>query len=226
MKAHYLEFVEKMLTNKHAEIAPPLQEGQECWYLPSFEVYHLKKPGQICVVFDSSAPYKGVSLNNVFFTGPDLNNTLLGVLMRFRKEPVAITADIQHMFHCFIVLEDHRDFLRFLWFHNNDPDSDNVFGNSPSPALAIYGLRRAAKEEENNFGSNMRRFVEREFYVDDALKSFPTKAEAISVLRRAQTMLVSNLRLHKIASNRPAVLEAFPLKRSFQGYQGSQPPHG
>ena len=29
MKAHYLEFVEKMLTNKHAEIAPPLQEGQE-----------------------------------------------------------------------------------------------------------------------------------------------------------------------------------------------------
>ena len=164
------------------------------------------------MVFDSSAPYKGVSLNDVLLTGPDLNNTLLGVLMRSRKEPVAITADIQHMFHCFIVREDHRDFLRFLWFHNNDPDSDNVFGNSPSPALAIYGLRRAAKEEENNFGSNMRRFVEREFYVDDALKSFPTKAEAISVLRRAQTMLVSNLRLHKIASNRPAVLEAFPLE--------------
>ena len=66
------------------------------------------------------------------------------------------TADIQHMFHCFIVREDHRDFLRFLWFHNNDPDSDivdyrmcvHVFGNSPSPAVAIYGLRRAAKEEE------------------------------------------------------------------------------
>ena len=78
MKAHYLEFVEKMLTNKHAEIAPPLQEGQECWYLPSFGVYHPKKPGQIRVVFDSSAPYKGVSLNDVLLTGPDLNNTLLG----------------------------------------------------------------------------------------------------------------------------------------------------
>ena len=72
--------------------------------------------------------------------------------MRFRKEPFAITADIQHMFHCFIVREDHRDFLRFLWFHNNDPDSDivdyrmcvHVHGNSPSPAVAIYGLRRAA----------------------------------------------------------------------------------
>ncbi|KAK0135218.1 hypothetical protein N1851_028960 [Merluccius polli] len=221
MKAYDLEFVEKMLTKKHAEIAPPLQEGQECWYLPSFGVYHPKKPGQIRVVFDSSAPYKGVSLNDVLLTGPDLNNTLLGVLMRFRKEPVAITTDIQHMFHCFIVREDHRDFLRFLWFHNNDPDSDivdyrmcvHVFGNSPSPTVAIYGLRRAAKEEEKNFSSDVRRFVEREFYVDDALKSFPTEAEAISVLRRAQMMLAaSNLRLHKIASNRPAVLEAFPLE--------------
>ena len=55
-------------------------------------------------------------------------------------------------FHCFIVDEYHRDFLRFLWFYNNDPDSDildyrmcvHVFGNSPSPAVAIYGLRRAA----------------------------------------------------------------------------------
>ena len=45
--------------------------------------------------------------------------------------------------------EAHRD---FLWFHNNDPDSDIVdyrmcvhdFDNSPSPAVAIYGLRRAA----------------------------------------------------------------------------------
>ena len=125
------------------------------------------------------------------------------------------------MFHCFIVREDHRDFLRFLWFRNNDPDSDivdyrmcvHVFGNSPSPAVAIYGLRRAAKEEENKCGSDVRSFVEQEFYVDDALKSFPTEAEAISVLRRAQTMLAaSNLRLHKIASNRPAVLEAFPLE--------------
>lgn len=53
--------------------------------------------------------------------------------------------------------------------------------------------------------------VEREFYVDDALKSFDTEEQAISVLKRAQKMLAaSNLRLHKVASNRPAVIEAFP----------------
>lgn len=43
------------------------------------------------------------------------------------------------------------------------------------------------------------------------LNSFGTEEEAISVLRRAQQMLAaSNLRLHKISFNRPAVIEAFP----------------
>ncbi|XP_076879123.1 uncharacterized protein LOC143527737 [Brachyhypopomus gauderio] len=219
MKSQYLEFMDKLFANQHAEVAPPLSEGQECWFLPSFGVYHPRKPEQIRVVFDSSAPFEGVSLNDVLLTGPDLNNSLLGVLLRFRKEPVAVTADIQHMFHCFVVREDHRDYLRFLWYRNNDPRNDiieyrmrvHVFGNSPSPAVAIYGLRRAAKQGEAEFGSDTRQYVERHFYVDDGLKSFSTEAEAICVIKRAQKMLAaSNLRLHKITSNRPAVLEAFP----------------
>ena len=55
MQEHFLEFMQQMLINDHAEVMPPLQEGQECWYLPSFEVYHPKKPEQSRVVFDSSA---------------------------------------------------------------------------------------------------------------------------------------------------------------------------
>ncbi len=43
----------------------------------------------------SSAQCKGASLNKVLLTGPDLNNSLLRVLMRFRKEPVAFMVDIQ-----------------------------------------------------------------------------------------------------------------------------------
>lgn len=121
-----------------------------------FGVYHSKKPDRIRVVFDSSASYEELLLHHILLTGPDLNNSLLGVLMRFRKEQVAITADIEHMFHCFLVKEDHRDFLRFLWFRNNDPTSDivdyrmrvHLFGNSPSPAIAVYGLRRQPRKRK------------------------------------------------------------------------------
>ena len=173
------------------------------------------------MVFDSSAQYNGISLNSVLLTGPDLNNSLMGVLVRFRKERVAVTADIQQMFYCFVVRDDHRDYLRFLWYRDNDPSKDvveyrmrvHVFGNSPSPAVATYGLRRAAMKGEQQHGSDTRHFVEREFYVDDGLISVPTEEQAITLLKRTQASLSeSNLRLHKITSNSIDVLKAFPVE--------------
>lgn len=87
----------------------------------------------------------------------------------------------------------------------------HVFGNTPSPAVTIYCLRRAAREAESEFGFDVRTFIERDFYVDDALKSFVTESEAISVVKRAQEMLSHNrLRLHKITSNSAAVVAEFP----------------
>lgn len=153
MQEHFVTFMQRIFDAGHAEPAPPVKENEEVWYLPIFGVYHPRKPGQIRVVFDSSAQYKGLSLNQVLLSGPDLNNSLLGVLLRFRKEAVAFTADIEQMFHSFVVRADHRNFLRFLWFEDNDPSKDvtefrmkvHVFGNSPSPAVAIYGLHRAAQ---------------------------------------------------------------------------------
>ncbi|KAM4045290.1 uncharacterized protein ACNLHF_009098 [Anomaloglossus baeobatrachus] len=111
------------------------------------------------------------------------------------------------MFHCFLVREDHRNFLRFLWYKDNDTNKEmveyrmrvHVFGNSPSPAVATYGLRRTALEGESEYGTDARDFVERDFYVDDGLKSLPTEEEAIDLLKRTQGMLSqAKLRLHKI----------------------------
>ncbi|XP_056393184.1 uncharacterized protein LOC130285449 [Hyla sarda] len=219
MRNHFFTFMKKIFENGHAEIAPKLKDFEECWYLPMFGVYHPKKPGQIRVVFDSSAKFEGVSLNDVLLTGPDLNNKLMGVLMRFRNDSIAFTADIQQMFHCFLVKKEDRNFLRFLWYRDNDLSKEvieyrmrvHIFGNSPSPSVAIYGLKRSAQEGEAEYGSDVRKFVEKDFYVDDCLKAMPSNETAINLLRRAQEMLAySNLRLHKIASNSQELIEAFP----------------
>lgn len=219
-KEHFLTFMGKILDNNHAEVAPELSDGEECWYLPLFGVYHPKKPDQIRGVFDSSARFKGVSLNDILLSGPDLSNSLLGVLIRFRKETVAVTADVQHMFHCFLVREDHRNFLRFLWHKDNDLEKEiieyrmrvHVFGNSPSPAVATLGLRKAAETAESKYGDNVTKFVRDNFYVDDGLTSCPTPEEAIHILKDTQSALkeFGNLRLHKFASNSPEVMSAFP----------------
>lgn len=219
-KEHFLTFMGKIIDNNHAEVAPELSDGEERWYLPLFGVYHPKKPDQIRGVFGSSAKFKGVSLNDVLLSGPDLSNSLLGVLIRFRKEMVAVTADVQRMFHCFLVREDHRNFLRFLWHKDNDLEKEiieyrmgvHVFGNSPSPAVATLGLRKAAETAETKYGDHVTKFVRDNFYVDDGLTSCPTPEEAIHILKDTQSALkeFGNLRLHKFASNSPKVMSAFP----------------
>ncbi len=57
------------------------------------------KPNKVRIVFDRAAEYRGVSLNSELLQGPDFTNKLVGVLMRFRQERVALVADIEGMFH-------------------------------------------------------------------------------------------------------------------------------
>ncbi|KAJ8035403.1 hypothetical protein HOLleu_22626 [Holothuria leucospilota] len=69
------------------------------WYLPHHPVFHPQKPGKVRVVFDCTARFKGTSLNDQLLRGPDFTNNLVGVLSRFIIEPIAMTAEIEAMFH-------------------------------------------------------------------------------------------------------------------------------
>jgi hypothetical protein len=93
-KENFFEFMRgiHVFHNGHAIKAPPTVDDGECWYLPIFGVYHPQKPNQLRAVFDSSEKYAfgGISLNDILLTGPDLTNSLLGILLRFRREPIAV----------------------------------------------------------------------------------------------------------------------------------------
>lgn len=43
-------------------------------------------------------------------------NLLVGVIVRFRQETVAVMANVEAMFHQFRVNDEHTDLLRFLWW--------------------------------------------------------------------------------------------------------------
>lgn len=126
------------------------------------------------MVFDSSARFEGVSLNDSLMKGPDLSNSLQEVLI-FRLDQYAVIADVEQMFHNFRVREDHRDYLRFLWNPNHDLDAPleefrmtvHVFGNGPSPSVATFGLRQSVSTAD----PEVQHFVSRNLYVDDGLMS-------------------------------------------------------
>ena len=122
---------------------------------------------------------------------PDLMNSLLGVLIRFRRETTTIMCNIEQMFHSFHVDPNHKDFLCFLWFENNKlgkPIAEyqmniHLFGNSPSPAVATFGLKKTATDGKEEFGEDAMKFVHQNFYVDDGLASLPTAEQAMALLR-------------------------------------------
>ena len=86
---------------------------------------------------------------------------------------MAFMADIESMFHRFQVAPEHHDYLRFFWFQGNDPSKPlieyhatvHIFGNSPSPALANYGLRRVAMIGVSHYSQETDDFIQNHFYV-------------------------------------------------------------
>ena len=96
-------------------------------------------------MFDCAAKYKGRSLNEELLQGPDLNNTLVVVLLRFRHDKIAIVADIEAMFHQVKVEPKDCNALRFLWWNENlDQEPEDyqmlvhIFGATSSPSVCHF----------------------------------------------------------------------------------------
>ena len=69
------------------------------WYLPHHPVINPNKSEKVRVVFDAAARFQGTSLNDKLLQGPSLTRDLTGVLLRFRQDQVAFSADIEGMFY-------------------------------------------------------------------------------------------------------------------------------
>ncbi len=65
-------------------------------------------------MFDCVAGFQGTSLNAKLLQGPGLISSIIGVVTRFRKEPMILMADVESMFHQVKVPADDVDLLRFL----------------------------------------------------------------------------------------------------------------
>ena len=79
-----------LITNGYAKLATENGPIGKTWYIPHHGIYHPEKPGKLRVVFDCSAKYKGICLNDILLQGPDTTNNLVGLLLRFCRESTAV----------------------------------------------------------------------------------------------------------------------------------------
>lgn len=171
----YKAFMDDLLSNDYARKVTRQDPGPlgTHWYLHHHPVFSPQKPGKVRVVFDCSAKYCNTSLNHQLLQGPDLTNSLVGMLSRFREDYVALMSDVEAMFHQVRVRPSDCDTLRFLWWLDGNLDNQpeeyqmrvHLFGGASSPSCANFALKRTA-EDNKDYDPQTIETVKRNFYVE------------------------------------------------------------
>lgn len=214
----YTEYMNMLISSEYAEQVPHQQmhcEKGKVWYIPHHSVRHPRKKA-LRVVFDCGAAFQGTSLNSELLQGPNLTSSLLGVLVRFRKELVAFMGDIKAMFHQVRVPEEDRYLLRCLWWLDGDITKKllayrmtvHLFGAVSLPSCASYALRKTADDNQLDFMHEATKAVKQNFYVDDCLKSLATEGEAVQMIQDTGALCQKGgFMLQKWTSNSCIVLQ-------------------
>ena len=85
-------------------------------YLPHFPVVREdKETTKVRIVYESATRYGGISLNDTMFPGPNLQQDIFDVLLRFHRNPVALVADLTEIFSQVIMAMKDRRYHRLLW---------------------------------------------------------------------------------------------------------------
>ena len=146
------------------------------WYLPHHPVTNPNKPGKVRRVSNAASVFKGNSLNSNLLTGPVLINNLVGLLLRFRENPVAVSADIEAMFMQVGIIEKDQPSMRFLWPTNHSVKQFQytrlIFGARCSQSTVIFVLQKTAADFAPN--QTIQNLVKNSFYMDDFVHSFET----------------------------------------------------
>jgi hypothetical protein len=179
--ASYAKSMNKNFEKGYARKVPLSELGGDQFFHPHFGVTKPEEPGKVRVVFDAARQFRGQSMNDRLLSGPVLQTQLPQVLIRLRKNPFAVTADIEAMFSRVRVSDPDARMQRFFWSATPEQEPEVyemtrlMFGMKCSPFLAIWATRRAAKDSGVPGALEV---VERNLYVDDYLDSRRTEAEA------------------------------------------------
>jgi len=87
----YDESIRKHIQKGYVQRVESVDEHPKAkWYLPHFPVIRMDRTtAKTRVVFDASAKYNGVSLNDLIYCGPKLQQDLFDALLHFRRYPIA-----------------------------------------------------------------------------------------------------------------------------------------
>ena len=202
-------------------------EDRAVHYLPHHAVVREdKQTTKLRIVYDASAKSSGPSLNECLYTGPKFGQSLLDIILRFRAQNVALTADIEKAFLMVSVSEEDRDVLRFLWIDDITKDEPEivplrftrvVFGVSSSPFLLNATISHHLRSHSSVFPETVQK-ISRSIYVDDLAYGAETEELAYRLYTDSKSMLKEGgFNLRKFVTNSSA------LQQKIDRHEGLSP---
>ncbi|KAI8429320.1 hypothetical protein MSG28_007815 [Choristoneura fumiferana] len=185
----YRNEVNKLFADGYArELKENELSAHRIWYLPHFGVQNPNKPGKLRLVFDAASKVNGTCLNDYLLTGPDLYNSLMGIMFRFRENKVVIIGDIKDMFLRIKIRPSDQHVFRFLWQESPRAPvkicvmQSLIFGGCCSPFIAQYVKNKNALKYEDLYPEAVQVIVN-SHYMDDCLYSTTDATNAIKLVK-------------------------------------------
>ena len=156
-------------------------------------------------------------MNDAIHLGPKLQRELAGVLLRFRRKPVAFMCHIAEMYLRIEVTPKDRPYQRFLWTSLNlerTPDQCKfnrvVFGVNFSPFQAQFAAQKHAGKYRDEFPMAAETAM-KSSYMDDSMGSVVNDSQGIKLYEELNELWSkAGMRAHKWLSNSAEVLERIP----------------
>ncbi len=203
----------------HAHRIPhhQLQSSTPHFYLPVHGVFKEASTTTKVRADASARSSSGHSLNDTLLPGPNLYPPLQDILLRFRRFPIGMSADISKMFREILLNPEENDFHRFLMRDQDGRITDCrmdhlTFGVKCSPFLATQVLHTLAHLHSTSHPLASSAILNN-FYVDDFLAG-AVNVEAAGALQREISDLLSKaeMTLRKWRSNSASLLETIPFE--------------
>ncbi|GAB0099938.1 uncharacterized protein DMENIID0001_161430 [Sergentomyia squamirostris] len=217
------EYIEFMRAYQELGHMTPVPDYQGPWnkvcYLPHHAVFkQSSSTTKTRVVFDASCQStSGVSLNHLLLTGPKIQDDLHAILIRWRKYPIAWTADMEKMFRQIELHADDRNFHRILWREKHQDRIQEyqlntvTYGTAPATFLAVRAMHQLVKDDGAKFPRASKAILN-DFYVDDLLSGAYSINEAKETINEIMALMqLGCFNLRKWCSNSPELLNHIPL---------------
>ncbi|XP_025602297.2 uncharacterized protein LOC112694947 [Athalia rosae] len=216
LKKDYMEFLNEYEEAGHMSRIKVKDKGEEiCYYLPHHPVIRAESSTtKVRVVFDGSAKTSPqTSLNDRLLPGPNLQEEIINIILRFRMHKFVITADIAQMFRQVKVAEQDRNLQRIIWRKDGDQNlriyelNTVTYGTACAPYLAMRCLKQLALDDSEKY-PRAATALTRDFYMDDVLTGSKSLEDTIELQNQlTQLLKAGHFELRKWQTNDTRVLE-------------------